>query len=67
MKTRGLLTAEVHCRIGSLEMNDILFEQLDRVHCRIGSLEKSAMVSLDRDYRSLPHRQFRNVSAAVML
>ncbi len=33
--------SEVHCRIGSLEMNPGGYARTSHVHCRIGSLEKS--------------------------
>ena len=29
----------VHCRIGSLEVDDTEAQQVEIVHCRIGSLE----------------------------
>ena len=30
----------VHCRVGSLEINDLTASTIERVHCRVGSLEK---------------------------
>ncbi len=31
--------ADVHCRVGSLEMKNMQLSKLGEVHCRVGSLE----------------------------
>ena len=53
----------VHCRIGSLETDNIKTVWPHRVHCRIGSLEIYLMEGKDFVDGSLPHRQFRNMPA----
>ena len=50
-----------HCRIGSLESTLTGAVYYDSDHCRIGSLEKALINGMEERFRSLPHRQLRNI------